>query len=266
MRLAPLFTMLRKNLGVVGLAGYLLVAIGGSALFGIDATGPYVFGYVAALWIVVGAVRVWGRLRLRRAIRLLRRLDAAGREAALRGVYPKQVREQVADLLAEEGAPESDGFVERFRFSPTDRRWNRVYYWLGFFLATALLALGILVLPHRSASAVVAIGSAVIVAPCLWWLRQRERRFANVLEISRFGLTEVDAGGTVRRVVWGQTLVLRNRTRLQRVELTSVNGDPGIRVPYDLVGFNRALDLIIEYGGFVFSADEPPGAGDGGAA
>jgi hypothetical protein len=96
--------------------------------------------------------------------------------------------------------------------------------------------------------------AAIFVGLTVWRLL-RLRGMADSLEVSPFNLTEISHRGVRRVLPWRQSLELRNRPRRGCVEV----GPPGhpnpIRLDYRLIEFDRALYLVLAYGGFI---SKPP--------
>jgi hypothetical protein len=86
-------------------------------------------------------------------------------------------------------------------------------------------------------------------------LRRRDRVLRSVLEISAFSIAEIAEDGTRRALSWNQPLLLVNRPRRNQFEIMTADRTSALKVEYDRVGFYRAADLIVQYGGF--TSDEP---------
>jgi len=79
---------------------------------------------------------------------------------------------------------------------------------------------------------------------------------AAAFEVSPFGLSEIHDDGTIRRIVWGAGVTLRNHASRRRLELFVTSADSCIDIPYSVVGFSRLVGLIVAKGGFVVDGPE----------
>jgi len=207
------------------------------------------FSMLGALYVYVAVRRATHAWQIRRAIRVLRSFDASGRDRIYGVMDDEHAKAYFEYHLADHGEPETAGLVERFRCSPVDMRESALMTW-----ASALGAVGLLVTPLVAELTpvvrAVLLGSGVVWGMVAWELRRRHVRLARVFEISPFGLTEILADGSTRRLLWGYGLELRNRLWRRRIELSPSAGRECIDIPYRLVGFERLTELIIDRGGF----------------
>ena len=209
-----------------------------------------VFGaiYAAILIFIVGrrGVIAW---RVRRVVHLLRRFDTAQRTTLLARLDNQQTQAYFEYRLADHGAPETLGLVERFAFSPIDRREATVGMW-GATLAAIGIALPSTTLTLSQATRAISICCVLMLIVVATMLRRVLSRLHRVFEVSPFGLSEIATNGTVRRLLWGYGLTVRNRPWLRRIELSPASDPAFISIPYTVVGFDRLLELILQRGGF----------------
>jgi hypothetical protein len=220
----------------------------------VDAVGPVVdwiwMGGFAAVLLYAGCRLLWGRWQLRRAIRVLRRLTPVNRAALLEDLEDTGARAYFEYQLMEHGAASDEGVVEHFAFSPVDRREIAALTWglavLGLLIPTMASSLR-LDLRWIMAALAGAIALGVAVTVLIRVRADMSRRFA----VSSFGLLETLPDGSVRRLMWGNGIVIVNRPWLRRIEL-SVDGNPErVHIPYNVVGFDRLVEAILEKGHFV---------------
>jgi hypothetical protein len=199
--------------------------------------------------LVLDAATRW--LDERRTIRHLNRLDPERRRAIVKNIRPYIDRTYYDQRLRHEGEPEVGGAVERYPFSPRERREQAFLYW-AIVLIASLVLLVLMIVSHAS---IMERGvSAVVVTACvaaLWFLRNKGERLETILEVSPFGITEVHADGSRRHVSWDAALQLRVNGRRSRVELAPLGTNRDfIALDFDRLGFNRLMEHVIEYGGF----------------
>jgi hypothetical protein len=187
---------------------------------------------------------------VRRVVRRLRSLSPARLRHALEVFDDVHVRGYLEQLVASHGAPNEPGPVERFGFSPIDRRENACFR----LIAIATFVLGIvaaIALPEAfQLSRVIGAALALVSLIFIVLLERRGRRLQRRFEVSAFSLAELLPCGEVRRLHWGEGLMLRNRRWRRRIEIGPAGGSDAIVVPYAIVGFERAVELILEKGGF----------------
>jgi hypothetical protein len=213
--------------------------------------------------IVVILLRGLAAWRVRRAVHLLRRFDAGRRETLLSGLPNASVRAALQRSLEPHGAPTIEGLVERFKFSPIDRREITAMMWAVLAAGVAAVFMQRAVGPGTLRSVVLGGCSLLLLGIALtfgWALVKWQRTF----EVSPFGLSELGAEGSVRRIYWHAPLVLRNRPRLRRCELSIAGDADHIDIPYSVVGFERLIELILVRGGFPQAGSDAgePRAGD----
>jgi hypothetical protein len=192
------------------------------------------------------AVQAW---RIRQAVRVLRTFDVQGRQAILNSLDDERAKAYFEFRLVDHGSPEATGLVERFAFSPVDIREVTVLTWVTACCAGGLLisafAFG-LSEPTRAGSLAGGVGLAGLVLI----LSRKSARMGRTFEVSPFGLSEIASNGSIRRLLWGYGLTLRNRPWLRRIELSPAGELDYIAIPYTVVGFERIAELILRKGGF----------------
>ncbi len=255
------FENFRIALLVVYLAALAWKAIAGT----MDDFYWYIGGFIVVRQLSYGVERLWWRWRVRRLVAFYRALDPARREQLLDRMWSRAASNELRDALAAHGATggheatdsaDGGGMVERYPFSPVDRRENAL-------LTTAIIVIGFglaalqLSLRLPAPVAVVLLGLSVAVVFALGWLIRRGRELGTVLEVSRFNIAELRGGERIRGIAWNQPLVLRNRRLLGRVELTAPAAARTIPLGYARVGFLGLLARVVEYGGFQVAAGEP---------
>ena len=191
--------------------------------------------------------------QVRRTTHWLRQFDEEQRATILGTAFlPLEIQYE----LVEHGHPEQAGVVDRFTFSPVDRRELRVLMGTALGGAAAILitmmALEMNAMTH-------AIAAACVVALCVavLWCRRGLSEINRIFEVTPFGLSEIREDGTVRRIVWGQGLTLRNHEMKRRIEVSVQDAPFRIEIPYSVVGFARLAELIVERGGFVHAESHP---------
>ena len=208
----------------------------------------------AIIFAVFGAivllVALWAAWRVRGVINRLRSLAPDDRDEVLGQHLTPEAREFYAKRLAAEGSVEFDGLVERFPFSPLDRRETLVLFWAAAAIGAIALAaaLGIGGLEQAWREAALAIGMGAVVAMPV--LSRRFYRLASVIELTPLAIIEVRADGRRRWLYWTQPLELRNYRWLRRLELAPKGGQGHIPIHYARIGFDRLLAVVLERGGF----------------
>src|SRR2546422_24780 len=153
----------------------------------------------AIIFAVFGAivllVALWAAWRVRGVINRLRSLAPDDRDEVLGQHLTPEAREFYAKRLAAEGSIEFDGTVERFPFSPLDRRETLVLFWAAAAIAAIALAaaLGIGGLEQALREAALAIGMGAGVA--LPVLSRRVYRLSRGLELTPLSSIMVPGGG-----------------------------------------------------------------------
>jgi hypothetical protein len=227
----------------------------------------YVAGFTILIRITYRIEHVLEESRVRKHVAYLSALDPADAEARLNRIWSVSARRALSEMLHEEGAVESDGAAERFPFPRSVRRAVSTLFW--FLAGAAVAAFGVLAFSSR-VSSVVEWGawlSGAVLALGAGWARRESRMLASVLEVSRFGVTEIADDGTRRALRWTQPLLLRNRPKRRRLELHGTQRpDSIIPLDYRRLGFERLLRSVVEYGGFRPTAEEEPTPPEGGVS
>jgi hypothetical protein len=192
--------------------------------------------------------QVW---TVRSVVRQLRRLSPARMKQALDLFEDLDVRTYLATLLHARGMTLQPGPTERFGFSAFDRRENKWFLWTAWG-TTVLGVIAAIGLPDDSTRwRAVSIALAAASLAFVMLLEHRGRRLQRIFEISTFGLSEVQGDGGIRRVHWTEHLTLEDRRWHRRIEVARMGSDDdAIVIPYAIVGFDRAIELILERGGF----------------
>jgi hypothetical protein len=205
--------------------------------------------FLGVVWLLLGVlwlVTVWMKDR---TIRFLLRLDTEGRKQALAQMGDDELQREIIDGLDEEPVSEAPPPVERFPFPRRMTRDLVITYAIGTLVAAGGVTLAALTSSPdlRLAGAATALVAALTTIVVAW---QRSTLLASAIEISPFAISQVWPDGTRRTMLWRDVWWLRNRPWLGRVELLSPDRRSGIHVHYDRVAFQRAAELIIDYGGF----------------
>jgi hypothetical protein len=195
------------------------------------------------------AINFW---QLRKTVHLLRQFDAEQRATMFAGAL---VPLELGYRLADQGHPERIGLVDRFTFSPTDLRELSIMAWTSVVAAVGILVTTT-VLEMPVAVWLIAVGCVALrCITAVLCLRGRSR-MRRAFEVSPFGLSEIHDDGTIRRIVWGAGVTLRNHASRRRIELSVTSADSCIDIPYSVVGFSRLVGLIVAKGGFVVDGPE----------
>jgi len=182
---------------------------------------------------------------------VLRQLSEADRRRVL-ARYPDLDRwRKLQNLVRDDVALEDQASVARFHFAPGTRRLT---LWRA--QKAALKAAGCLTIIIVSQAVnpllntIFGLLAALLLGLTVWRLL-RLRRMADSVEVSPFNLTEVSHRGVRRVLSWQQSLELRNRPRRGCVEIGPLGHPESIRLDYRLLEFDRALYLVLVYGGFI---------------
>jgi hypothetical protein len=219
---------------------------------------PYRIDLFVIIFALFGAlvalVALWAAWRVRRVVHRLRSLGPDDRDEVLGQHIAPEARDFYAKRLAAEGSVEVDGAVERFPFSPVDRREAFALFWGAAAIATITLAVahgvgGVHVGWRRLALAAGML--AVLTMPVL---SRRSYRLASIIELTPFAIIEVRADGRRRWLYWRQPLTLQNRRWLRRVDLAPQGSRDNIPLHYARVGFDRLIAIVLERGGFRHAA------------
>ena len=209
------------------------------------------FGIFAALNFALNVVRRLGSWwTFRREVRQYRELDPAVRPELLRILKTSVATQPLAWEIEREGEAEIGGAVERFPFARGARVATRAAF-VCLVLGGLALLLPLAIAP-RAFSPVLAWSVWALACLCgalAAWARRRMKHLESVLEISSFGITEVN--GTSRRMLrWGGSLLLTPHPRWRRLELRPPGSREFIALDFDRVGFYRVFALVARRGGF----------------
>jgi hypothetical protein len=201
----------------------------------------------ASVFIWFSARRVMLVWQVRRAVMILRRFDTPQRSNILGGLDDEAVQAYLQRRLDDHGQPTTVGLVERFEFSPVDRREYAAATWASIAAAAGVLTPAF-ALSAGSVGRTVAVCCAAGLVALSLVLRRIASQFDRVFEVSHFGIAEVQADGSVRHIPWARDLSVRNRPWLRRIELR--DGRTSIDVQCSVVGSERLFKLILSRGGF----------------
>jgi hypothetical protein len=190
------------------------------------------------------------RWLLRREVKAYLSMDPEVRERLLSRVWLSVTREYLREQLAKEPDVEIAQSAEKYPFPTMDKQLVTRLYWALAVVAAALLssALDLVSLPAGIRVMLICVGGFLLVA--LGYLRLRAEHLLTVLEITPFAIAEIHPNGSRRVLSFNQPLELRNRPRLGRVELRAQGVRAYIALDYARVGFQRALDRVLTFGGF----------------
>jgi len=214
-----------------------------------------ILGYAILMVGMRGLARVSETVMLRREIEVFRSMDAAEREHFLAQLWPSGLRAEYKRRVDLDEVQEIDGTTERFRFPKAELRLHWQLFWAGVGCAGALAIVSMTRLPFplRVASAILA---ALIVALAAW-LGGRLTLLTSVLEVGPFGVTLKSAIGGRLTVPFNQPLELRDAPERGYVELMTPAGEIRIRLHRARVASRRAVQLVVERGGFVTPGEHP---------
>ena len=235
----------------------LLTSLGSSGMT--EASLYWLVGGIAVMQLSHPAERMVVRWQERKVIRDYLSMDPVIRDELVGKIWMSRTRRELATRLAAEAAVTTEAGIERFPFPRMDTRQTVQLFWGLVPVAAVLLgsAAGLLRLGIGLRLTLIAAG--MILVAILILLRRRERHLRTVIEISPFNITEVAPNGAGRRITFNAPLELRNRPRLGRIELRLSGTSDFIALDYDRVGFVRALNRVLDYGGFRASlAPEAP--------
>jgi len=230
-----------------GALAFNMLRMGLEAAFGRWVTWVTVAGLAAAYAYVI-ARWLYARWRIRRTVHFLRGLTAESRNAVFDQV-PEGDKAYFEHQLAEHGAPQAAGVVERFEFSPVDRR--ELAFVTGVTTVVAVLTfLAGAPIGFANMRGTGMLSCALVSSIGVFLMLRKSEQLSSSFEVSPFGISEVLPNGSVRQLLWGYGLLLRNRPWLRRIEVGPENEPQPIAIPYSVVGFDRLLTAIIEKGGF----------------
>ena len=209
------------------------------------------FALFGALYAVVA---LWAAWRVRRVVHRLRSLAPGDRDEVLGQHIAPERRDFYAKRLAAEGSVEVNGVVERFPFSPVDRREAFAMFWGATAIATITLAVahGVGGVPEGWRGPALATGMLAVLAMPVF--SRRSYHLASVIEVTPFATIEVRADGRRRWLYWRQPLTLQKRSWLRRVDVAPQGARDHIPLHYARVGFDRLIALVLERGGFQHAA------------
>lgn len=179
----------------------------------------------------------------------LRQATVSDRQRMLEELEPDKLRKRVAAILDQDGSNDADGDVEQFPFPHGLRRLATRAYWTAWGIALVMLLVAAFVpapLWLRCLPVIVAASAAYGA----WLASRRERSYESVIEITPFRVSELFPDGRARTVLFNRYLELHHEPALKRLRLTSHPEDPGIILDFRRMGFDRMVDLVVEYGQF----------------
>ena len=192
-----------------------------------------------------------GRRRaLREGAQALGQLPQTEREQLLATNADGGLRNALEGLLRDDEALSDRASVARFHFAPgtrRDERWRAVRSLLVTLGSGSIIVVSGAVNPILNSMCFV-LGGATLLR-CVLSFRQF-RRMRRWIEVSPFNLTEINERGARRVLRWGQPLVLRDRPWRRCIQVGSVKSGERICIHYELLEFQRAVQLVIQYGRF----------------
>ncbi len=216
--------------------------------------GPNTWLYLLAVNVLIqlsylaeAGLRRWHD---RQAMRDVLSMDPAARQIFIEHIWLGSVRRKVEESVARAGDVQTEGVVERYPFPAGERCLVTRVFWalMSVALLIAAATTGLLSFsPVLSWTLVVLAG---VLGLLLWTVKRRDTHLATVLEVSPYTIAEIDPDEKRRSIRWDQALRLRNRPRLGRLELSTADGRERIDIDYDRIGVQRALQRVLEYGGF----------------
>ena len=212
---------------------------------------------LVVVWALVAVLWLFNYWMKDRAIRFLLRLDAEERQVALAEIGDGEVEREIKQGLDEEPITEGTDRVERFSFPRRMSRDLTVMYLFGTVVALGAAVLAALA-PSPDLRLTAAAAALVAAITTITWGWRRSRILASAIEISPFAISQVWPDGTRYTMLWRDVWCLRNRPGLGLVEVLGADRRTGIHLHYDRVAFKRAVELVLQYGGF-----QPPAAPQG---
>lgn len=203
---------------------------------------------------LVALVAIWTAWRVRRVVHRLRSLAPDDRGEVLGRHIAPEARDFHAKRLAAEGSVEVDGVVERFPFSPVDRREAFALFWGAAAIATIALAVAHGVGGVREGARGLALFTGMLAVLTMPVFSRRSYRLASVIELTPFAIIEVRPDGRRRWLYWRQPLTLQNRPWLRRVDLAPQGSRDHIALHYARVVFDGLIAVVLERGGFQHAA------------
>jgi len=182
-------------------------------------------------------------------IDMLRSQQSIVRESMLGQIQSPQLVGYIREVLAADGSEEREGDVERFPFPGSLRRRVEIGYWLLWLVSAAVLSFAAFT-EMTAASRIVALVIAAAAGATAYYMIQVQRRFATIIEVTPFRVSEIWGDGTKRTVLFNRYLELHHEPRRRRLRLSPGDSQFGIGLDYRRLAFNRLLQLVIEYGGF----------------
>src|SRR5712671_3836449 len=194
-------TVLASNIRIALAVAYLVLLVWRSRVEG--HIPEYWWIVIAVYFLSIQATRwaesLWNWWQLRQTVRSFGMLEPAAKEAALTRLWSASARHHLAELVKDEGEPEIGDSIERYPFTRSARRETTVAFWVMAGLSAILFG-ALIAWPHRVAAgfgwfAWTLAGGGTVTAAIL---RHRMHFLESTLEVSRFGLAQVDGEGTRR--------------------------------------------------------------------
>lgn len=213
------------------------------------------------LGLLLGSFKALDAWHHRRNLRVLREMHPERHAEIIRSFPHPRYRARLERDLARDLASYVSGVADAFGFADSLKREATIQYWLA---ASAVAALFVgtqrLALPVWW-NAGILLGEGVTGLAGLHFLMRWRRYLDTWLEVSKFGIAEIWPDGGRRQIPWHQQLWLQNQPRQRRVRVLIANRSAWIPIHYRRTNFARAMDLVVEYGGF--RPDPPPQAATG---
>jgi hypothetical protein len=179
----------------------------------------------------------------------LRQSSVEERGRMLAALEPATLREEVRAILSRDGSNESAGDVERFPFPLGLRRFATRTYWIMWALGLGMLATSAFV-PAPLWLRCLPLAVAACCAYGAWSASVRERSYDSVIEVTPFRVSELFPDGRTYTVLFSRYLELHHEPQRKQLRLTAGSEDPGIPLDYRRMGFERLVDLVMQYGEF----------------
>jgi hypothetical protein len=186
----------------------------------------------------------------RKAIDSWRVLGPSEQEAGIARIWSASGRQWLRDALAGEGMVEQDGNVERFPFSKHDQEQSRRTFWFAVIAAGVCLVLALFVESLSAWWKYVIAALGVLLGLSAVHDLFRLRHLATVLEVSPFRVAIRYPAGKMRYLLLAGPLELEHKPKSGRLELRSTGATDFIPIDCERIGVARAIDLIVQYGGF----------------
>lgn len=211
--------------------------------------------------LLLGSFKALDAWYHRRNLRVLREMHPERHAEIIRSFPHPGYRVRLERDLARDLASYVPGVADAFGFADSLKREATIQYWLAASVVAALfVGTQRLTLPVWWNAGFLLIEGVTGLAGLHFLMRWR-RYLDTWLEVSRFGIAEIWPDGARRQIPWHQQLWLQNQPRRRRVRVLIGDRSAWIPIHYRRTNFARAMDLVVEFGGF--RPDLPPQAAAG---